>query len=203
MNLLIVKNLTFVVYALVAAIVVLLGMLAGFICKVNKLQAKYDFLVDGKENVNIEGLLNEALAVTRTNVQELQKVNGRCEQLETSITKNVEEITAKFEERCDSLQDNLLQGDRTLDEKFENRCDGLREHLHKCVQQVHTVRFNAFDNTGSDLSYSVALLDEDNNGVVISSIYGRDESRTYAKPIVNKESTYKLSKEEIQALSAK
>jgi len=73
---------------------------------------------------------------------------------------------------------------------------------HKHIQQVGIVRFNAFDNTGSDLSFAVALLDAAKNGFVLSGIYGREESRVYAKPVLQGESTYTLTKEEKQALEA-
>lgn len=69
-----------------------------------------------------------------------------------------------------------------------------------CFQRMSVKRFNAFENTGSDLSYAVALLDMNGNGVILSSIYGRDESRTYAKPIVNGKSKYHLSGEEEEVL---
>jgi hypothetical protein len=70
----------------------------------------------------------------------------------------------------------------------------------KHVQQVGVVRFNAFDNTGSDLSFAVAMLDATDSGFVLSGIYGREESRVYAKPVLKGESTYMLTKEEKQAL---
>jgi hypothetical protein len=73
--------------------------------------------------------------------------------------------------------------------------------LRKCFQKMAVVRFNAFDNTGSDLSFAIALLDKNGDGVVLSSIYGRDESRSYAKPITNGQSKYHLSTEEIDAVN--
>ena len=69
-------------------------------------------------------------------------------------------------------------------------------------QRMGLVRFNAFDNTGSDLSFALAMTDAARNGFVLSGIYGREESRVYAKPIVEGESTYMLTKEEKQALQA-
>jgi len=69
------------------------------------------------------------------------------------------------------------------------------------VQQVGVVRFNAFDNTGSDLSFAVAMMDATNSGFVLSGIYGREESRVYAKPVLNGESSYQLTQEEKQALN--
>jgi len=78
------------------------------------------------------------------------------------------------------------------------RLSGIADN---CVQNVGIVRFNAFEDTGSDLSFAIALLDANNNGVIISSIFGRSESRTYAKPITDGKSPYFLSEEENQALS--
>ncbi|HIU63941.1 MAG TPA: DUF4446 family protein [Candidatus Avacidaminococcus intestinavium] len=76
----------------------------------------------------------------------------------------------------------------------------LKQDLKKCIKKVGIVRFNAFDNTGSDQSYSVALLDSEQNGVVLSSIFGREDNRCYAKPIQTGKSEYSLSKEEIEAM---
>jgi hypothetical protein len=76
----------------------------------------------------------------------------------------------------------------------------LAEQLEHCVQKVGVVRFNAFDDTGSDLSFAIALLDEKDNGVVFSSIYGRSEARCYAKPVSDSKSTYVLSDEEKRAI---
>ena len=53
---------------------------------------------------------------------------------------------------------------------------------------------------GSDLSYAVAMLDSHNNGVIFSSIFGREYSRSYVKPVEAGTSTYTLTKEEEQAL---
>ena len=75
--------------------------------------------------------------------------------------------------------------------------DSLR-HL----QRFGLIRFNAFENTGGDLSFSLAMTDAERNGVVLSGIYGREESRVYAKPITSGESKYMLTKEERQALDA-
>lgn len=68
------------------------------------------------------------------------------------------------------------------------------------IQSVGVIRFNAFEDTGSDLSFAMALLDGRKNGVVLSSIYGRNESRVYAKPVIDGQSSYYLSDEEKAAL---
>lgn len=67
-------------------------------------------------------------------------------------------------------------------------------------QKVGIVRFSAFEGVGSDLSYAIALLNYQNDGFVLSSIFGRDDSRCYAKPVVGGTSTYALSDEEKEAI---
>ena len=83
---------------------------------------------------------------------------------------------------------------------FQKEIERLDDKLDKAITRVSVVRFDAFDQTGNDLSYCIALLDAENNGLVLSGIFGRDEARTYVKPIVNGDSTYKLTREEEQAV---
>ncbi|HWR06281.1 DUF4446 family protein [Sporomusa sp.] len=84
--------------------------------------------------------------------------------------------------------------------RLEGECRRLDTITAASIQYVGVVRFNAFEDTGSDLSFALALLDGKKNGVVLSSIYGRNESRVYAKPVVKGESTYYLTDEEKGAL---
>lgn len=83
-------------------------------------------------------------------------------------------------------------------EQESRRLDGRLKH---CVQKLGVIRFNAFEDTGSDLSFAVALLDSNDDGVVFSSIYSRSESRVYAKPVSAGQSSYFLTDEEKKALA--
>ncbi|HHY38945.1 MAG TPA: DUF4446 family protein [Clostridia bacterium] len=85
-------------------------------------------------------------------------------------------------------------------EALEKELGILSTDLDSCIRRVGLVRFRAFDDVGCDLSFSIALLDAKSNGVVITSLYGRQESRVYAKPIKEGKSNYPLSPEEIEAL---
>ena len=85
--------------------------------------------------------------------------------------------------------------------------DGLKKEVRKLsqeskfsVQKIGIIRYNPFSNVGSDQSFSIALLDSNNNGVVISSLFGRDGNRVYGKPIKNGKSEYSLSEEENKAI---
>lgn len=85
-------------------------------------------------------------------------------------------------------------------EQLSASCSRLENTSKNCVQKVGIVRFNAFEDTGSDLSYAIALLDAKNNGIILSSIFGRSESRSYAKPVAEGQSSYFLTNEEKKAL---
>jgi len=85
-------------------------------------------------------------------------------------------------------------------QKFEAEMQELKKNFAGCIQHVGVVRYSAFAGMGSDLSFSAAFLDANYNGLVISSLFGRDESRTYAKPINNGNSPYFLTEEEQDAV---
>ena len=76
----------------------------------------------------------------------------------------------------------------------------IDEDISKCIQKVGIVRYNAFKDTGSDLSFALALLDENNDGVVLNGIYSREMSNIYAKPVEKGNSKYTVSEEERKAI---
>lgn len=76
----------------------------------------------------------------------------------------------------------------------------VERRLKKSVQGVGIVRFNPFDDAGSNQSFSIAFLNEEGDGVVISSLYSREKVSVYAKPIKKGESEYSLSGEEKEAV---
>jgi hypothetical protein len=88
----------------------------------------------------------------------------------------------------------------TKNKEIEQKINFLERDLLKCIKKIAVVRFNAFENVGSDLSFSIALLDMNDDGMVLSGIYSRESSATYAKPIISGNSKYPLSGEEIQAI---
>lgn len=69
------------------------------------------------------------------------------------------------------------------------------------VQRVALKRYNAFDGVGGDQSFSLALLKGNGEGVVLSGLYGREETRVYAKPIQKGDLPYPLSEEERETVS--
>jgi hypothetical protein len=78
----------------------------------------------------------------------------------------------------------------------------LRADLAQALRHVAVVRYDAFGDMGGRLSFSAAIVDDRGDGVVLSSIHARGESRTYAKGVVGGSSDATLTPEEQQALSA-
>ena len=76
----------------------------------------------------------------------------------------------------------------------------LDSDIASCIQKIGIVRYNAFRDVGSDLSFAIALLDRNDNGVVLNGLYGSEYSNIYAKPIKNGVSKYQLSDEEKTAI---
>lgn len=76
----------------------------------------------------------------------------------------------------------------------------LRVDLADAIRHVAVVRYDAFNDMGGRMSFSAALLDDAGDGVVISSINGRTETRTYAKGVKGGSSEADLSPEEVQVI---
>lgn len=87
-------------------------------------------------------------------------------------------------------------------EKFRAETDAELERsekrIRRSIQGVETIRFNAFkgNGEGGNQSFAIALLSEDGDGTVISSLYARDRMNTFAKPIKNFTSEVELTEEE-------
>jgi Protein of unknown function (DUF4446) len=77
---------------------------------------------------------------------------------------------------------------------------GMRLDLADAIRHVAVVRYDAFNDMGGRMSFSAALLDDAGDGVVISSINGRTETRTYAKGVKAGASDAELSPEEVQVI---
>ena len=99
--------------------------------------------------------------------------------------------------------ETFMHGVRNVEKRNEEISNYIKEiegNLKTCIKKVGMVRYSAFQDTGSDLSFSLALLDEYNTGVVLNGIYSREMSNIYAKPIKEGKSSYTLSEEEKEAI---
>lgn len=106
--------------------------------------------------------------------------------------KNLEEDLENYMYRVDWVEKQNAE--------INTLIQNIDKDLENCVQKVGIVRYSAFQDTGSDLSFTLALLDEKNTGVVLNGIYSREMSNIYAKPVQNGKSSYTLSEEEQKAI---
>ncbi len=118
--------------------------------------------------------------------------NKRRKQIFGRDIKDLEGILTKYGNDIKNVQEELKKLDSNLKEALKLG--------KKSVHKVGVVRFNPFSDTGGDQSFAIALLDADDNGIVISSIHAREGTRVYAKPIKKGESKYNLSEEEKKAI---
>ncbi len=84
--------------------------------------------------------------------------------------------------------------------KISQEQDKQKETISTTIRKIGIVRFNPFNNTGGDQSFAIAFLNSENSGIVLSSLFLREGTRIYAKPISKLKSTYPLSKEEEEAI---
>jgi hypothetical protein len=101
---------------------------------------------------------------------------------------NLKEILGQFND----LKENF--------ERISAELESLRKKNNFNMQKIGMVRFNPFRGIGGDQSFSAAILDGNNSGIVITSLYNREENRVYGKPIKDGHSEYLLSEEEKKAI---
>jgi len=105
-------------------------------------------------------------------------------QLDTILQENTQKLTNQ-EQNINTMKERLSQ---------------VEMKLRAGVDRAELLRFRAFENVGSDLSFAFALLNQEGSGVVLSSIHNREEARVYAKPIKEGTSTYSLTGEEKEVI---
>lgn len=126
------------------------------------------------------------------NSVKMSKMKKRLDKFMSKDDVNLEELLVQYTKKLN----NLLEHDKEMQTSIEH----MEKSVKNCIQKIGVVRYQAIQNMGADLSYTVALMDESNNGVVFNGIYGRDGCYTYAKPLEDGKSKYNLSEEEEQAI---
>lgn len=106
--------------------------------------------------------------------------------------KNIVEIVKQFGKQSDLLADDI--------EAMRSEFAKIRHDTKNFFRKVGLVRYQGFSNTGGDQSFSIALLDDTDSGLILTSLYGRDFSKTYAKRIEKGQPSHPLTDEEREAL---
>ena len=128
-------------------------------------------------------------------ISKISTINKKYEKFIRKIgnSKNIEKDLEKYMNRVENV---VIQNSQ-----ISKACDILDNNIKECIQKIGIVRYNAFTDTGSELSFALALLDRENSGIVLNGIYSREGSNIYAKPVEKGISTFKISKEEEEAIA--
>lgn len=119
----------------------------------------------------------------------------------------LQKITKRYKTLVDSnsglnIEDILLNNQRSIAEirdeinQINKQISSLELKYSFTIHRIGFIRYDAFSNVGNELSYSIALMDSYNSGFVLTSLYGRESSVNYSKPLKNGESRIPLSAEE-------
>ncbi|SDO52679.1 Protein of unknown function [Paenibacillus sp. yr247] len=109
--------------------------------------------------------------------------------------------------KAENMEELIIEMQKVLNEqKAESiatsaKVETIRKAMMRLKSKVAIHRYNAFNEGGSDLSFTVAILDEYQDGVLLTGIHSREQMYMYAKPIQNAQSSYTLSPEEKEAIN--
>ena len=128
------------------------------------------------------------------NLSKLKKINKNYKTFMKKLGNgnNIEEMLQKYITKVEDVNEKS--------EEILNYCTRLDKDISLCIKKMGMVRYSAFKDTGSDLSFALALLNDNNDGVLLNGIYSREMSNIYAKQVNQGKTNVKISDEEKQAL---
>ncbi len=150
-----------------------------------------DYLALGAAAVAVLALLLAAAAHLR--VRRLRDVLAGSTAAGTEIADSAATAASWQAGEVERLRDELARARADL--------DTARGDLADAIRHVAVVRYDAFGDMGGRMSFSAALVDDDGDGLVLTSIHGRSETRSYAKGLTGGRSEHPLSPEEEQAVA--
>ncbi len=128
------------------------------------------------------------------NVIKLKKLNKNYKKFMNKLGNgnNIDEMLKEYIEKVEEVDKK--------NEDIMQFCSRLDKEISLSIKKIGMIRYSAFKDTGSDLSFALALLNGNNDGVLLNGIYSREMSNIYAKQVSGGKTNCKLSDEEKQAL---
>ena len=128
------------------------------------------------------------------NLLKLRKINKNYKSFMKKLGNgnNIEEMLQKYITKVEEVNGKSKE--------ILNYCTRIDRDISLCIKKIGMVRYSAFKDTGSDLSFALALLNDNNDGVLLNGIYSREMSNIYAKQVNQGKTNVKVSDEEKQAL---
>lgn len=228
------EKLIFIIFIIMSVIIfILIYNVYDLTAKISRLQRRYNTLVKGRGEIDLEELLrSHAADIANANilVNDMQKVTDRLNEdygntaknIDDKIDSEINEVKNVFTQLYDSLNNKFGSEISNLDNKFtgklriqqeEMKADMakveedikrsmnlLNDQLSFAIQKVGFNKYDAFENQTGKLSFTIVLLDRFSNGVMITSINGREDNYNYSKAIKNGDAEFEISPEEKVAL---
>ena len=128
------------------------------------------------------------------NLVKLNKINKNYNKFMKKIGNgnNIDIMLREYIEKVDKVEEK--------NNDIVRFCERLDKEISLSIKKIGMIRYSAFKDTGSDLSFALALLNDKEDGVILNGIYSREMSNIYAKQVKNGKTSNKLSDEEIEAL---
>lgn len=134
------------------------------------------------------------MILTIVNISQMKKLKKNYKIfMNGKNAKNLEDILIKRLDQVDELIASNRQNDKNIRILFKN--------MKKTYQKMGLIKYDAFHEMGGKLSFSLAMLDAENNGFIINAMHTREGCYTYIKEIVDGNSIIVLSEEEQEALN--
>lgn len=227
-------KLIFLIFIIMSVIIfILMYNVYDLTAKISRLQKRYNTLVKGRGEIDLEGLLrSHAADIANANilVNDMQKVTDKLNEdygntaknIDDKIDSEINEVKDVFTQLYDSLNNKFGTEISNLDNKFTGKLriqqeemksdmakveedikrnmNLLNDQLSFAIQKVGFNKYDAFENQTGKLSFTIVLLDRFSNGVMITSINGREDNYNYSKAIKNGDAEFEISPEEKVAL---
>lgn len=123
----------------------------------------------------------------------------------TKYVEKYNNIWSKFDNK--SLEEDiqkLVENMKNTEQECQSSkilCSEINGKMMKCIQKIGFLKYDAYESGNNGLSFALALLDNENSGVLLNSVYNRNYSNIYAKEIINGEVKGNISEEEKNALT--
>jgi Sec-independent protein translocase protein TatA len=142
----------------------------------------------------VAGLFLLIIIMLLVGLVKLRKMRSRYNQMiNGGRSENMDQLIIEMQANTNEL--------KTENNAQKAEIDRINKEMRKMKSHVGVQRYNAFSNEGgSDLSFSIAVLDEEQDGVVLTGIHGREQTFIYAKPVEKGQSSYSLTPEEKQII---
>ncbi|KRE58479.1 DUF4446 family protein [Paenibacillus sp. Soil750] len=128
-------------------------------------------------------------------------ISIRLSSLRKRYTRMINGTSAENMEQLLIDMQNALNEQKAESVKASTQISNIHQSMKQMTSNIKVRRYNAFNEGGSDLSFSLAMLNEEQDGVIITGIHSREQMYVYAKPIAKGQSSYTLSPEEKETLT--